>query len=403
MELTNKQMEGLRIAVSRYKEKEPYTCIAGYAGSGKSTLIKFIIAALDIPEDRVVYIAYTGKAAEVLRHKGCANAMTAHKLLYYSQRMPNGKFIFKPKPVLSCVSGATIIPKVVVIDEVSMLPKDMWDLLLSHKIYVIACGDPGQLPPISKDTANDILEHPHIFLDEILRQAQESEIIRLSMDVREGKPIQYMKGNEVQIIHPSEVISGMYDWADEILTATNKKRHEINKFIRESKGFGEEPQPGDKVISLCNHWDCLDVLGENALVNGTIGYIQADAPVELGAHEYHKWYPSQFKEPIYYIRGNIITETGEVFPYIDMDYNAFMTGEYSLTSEQQYFLGRKFYRDVHPYEFNYGYAITCHRAQGSEWDRILVFEERFPFDKEQHKRWLYTAVTRASQKLVLVR
>ena len=83
MILTKKQEEGLKIAVSRYYNNEPYTCISGYAGSGKSTLIKFIIASLDVdPEVEVAYVAYTGKAANVLQSKGCPNATTAHKLLY---------------------------------------------------------------------------------------------------------------------------------------------------------------------------------------------------------------------------------------------------------------------------------------------------------------------------------
>ena len=82
MELTRKQEEGLRIAVERYHQNEPYTVISGYAGTGKSTLIKFIISALDVNPERVAYIAYTGKAAQVLRNKGCPTAMTAHRLLY---------------------------------------------------------------------------------------------------------------------------------------------------------------------------------------------------------------------------------------------------------------------------------------------------------------------------------
>ena len=97
MILTAKQEEGLKIAVARFKAHEPWTCISGYAGSGKSTLVKFIISALNIPEDEVCYVAYTGKAATVLQQKGCPNAMTAHKLLYWASPTPSGKFIFKPK------------------------------------------------------------------------------------------------------------------------------------------------------------------------------------------------------------------------------------------------------------------------------------------------------------------
>jgi exodeoxyribonuclease-5 len=97
MVLTTKQEEGLKIAVERFKSGEPWTCISGYAGSGKSTLVKFIIQALKVPEEQVCYVAYTGKAATVLKQKGCANAMTAHKLLNWASPTPSGKFVIKTK------------------------------------------------------------------------------------------------------------------------------------------------------------------------------------------------------------------------------------------------------------------------------------------------------------------
>ena len=138
MRLTNKQEQGLKIAVERYKNNEPYTVISGYAGTGKSTLIKFIVSALNIVPDAVAYIAYTGKAAQVLKSKGCPNAMTAHRLLYKSIQKMDGTFIHIPWP-----PGSLCDYELIVVDEVSMLPKPMWELLLSHNIYVIATGDPG--------------------------------------------------------------------------------------------------------------------------------------------------------------------------------------------------------------------------------------------------------------------
>lgn len=206
MILTNKQEEGLKIAVARYKNKEPYTCISGYAGTGKSTLVKFIVSALDIDPDFVCYVAFTGKASLILKEKGCPNAMTAHKLLYQSYPRNDGTFWHKPKRPLDKAY------KLIVVDEVSMLPKDMWELLLTHNIHVIALGDPGQLPPIGDD--NGVLAAPHIFLDEIVRQAQESEIIRLTMDIREGKPLELYKGKEVQVIDKKDFEDGIYLWAD---------------------------------------------------------------------------------------------------------------------------------------------------------------------------------------------
>lgn len=388
--LTNKQEQGLKIAVERYKAHEPWTCIAGYAGTGKSTLVKFIIAALNVAPDNVAYITFTGKAASVLRHKGCPNAMTAHKLLYYSKRLPNGKFVFTPRTSLE---GDY---KVIVVDEISMLPKDLWELLLRHRVYIIACGDPFQLPPINKNADNHVLDTPHIFLDEIMRQAEESEIIRLTMNIREGKPIQYQRGSEVQVVSPDDVVSGMYDWADQIICATNKKRLDINTYMRAAAGRGELPEDGDKIIACRNCWDIIDTTGENALVNGTIGYLDG---IAFGTQEY----PIYGFPTVPVIRTGLRTDDGG-FDEIMLDQQALMTGKKFLTPEQEYQIYRRAsLKGLEPIEFNYGYAITCHRAQGSEWEKVLVFEESFPFDKEEHARWLYTACTRPSEKLVLVR
>lgn len=392
MTLTDKQNEGLKIAVARYKAREPWTCIAGYAGTGKSTLVKFIIDALHINLGDVAYITFTGKAASVLRHKGCPNAMTAHKLLYYSKRLPNGKYVFSPRKTLEKNW------QLIVVDEISMLPKDLWELLLSHKKHIIALGDPFQIPPINKNADNHVLEQPHIFLDEIMRQAQESEIIRLTMNIRNYQPIDYFKGEEIQVVSEQDVVDGMYTWADQIITATNRKRHEINNYMRQAAGRGPEPEIGDKIICCRNCWDTTDITGENALVNGTIGYI---GDFSLGLQEY-PFILQLPKVPVLY--SQILTNEDGIFEDVMIDYKSLKEGKPFLSPEQAYQIYRKpDLRALEPIEFNYGYAITGHRAQGSEWDKVLVFEESFPFNKEEHARWLYTACTRASEKLVLVR
>lgn len=206
MELTKKQQEGLKIALERYKNGEKYTVISGYAGSGKSFLVNFIIQAIGIPENKVAFVAYTGKAAQVLKEKGNLNPTTLHKLLYQPIPKRNGSFIFKPKE--------SIDYSLVVVDEVSMVPGSMWHLLLSHDAYVIALGDPFQLPPVDKKDTQDVLSHPHIFLDEIMRQAQDSEIIRLSMWVREGKSLFSYQGSGKEVLITDKEEYGMLEWAD---------------------------------------------------------------------------------------------------------------------------------------------------------------------------------------------
>ena len=393
MILTTNQMKGLKIAVERYKTNQKYTIISGYAGSGKSTLVRFIIDAIGVDEEKVCYCAFTGKAAEVLRKKGNKNVCTLHKLLYEHIPKPNGGFFRKKRIEL----GYNII----VVDEVSMAPKSLIDLLFSHNVYVICLGDPGQLPPIDKNEDNHLLDNPHIFLDEIMRQAQESEIIRLTMKIRNNELIDYYNGKDVKIIPYSQLTTGVLTWGDQILTATNAKRELINNQMRSLAGRSGAPQDGDKIICLRNYWDDLSN-NENALVNGSIGILQNSFKTW---REIPKIVKSNIKKFDVLMGDLVISETNDIYNLIEMDYNMFLTGKKCCGWQLSYKLGklRPKYGDLVPKEFAYAYAITCHKAQGSSWPNVVVLEESFPFDKIEHARWLYTACTRASEKLVLVR
>ena len=396
MELNEKQKNGLTLALQRYKNKEKYTVIAGYAGAGKSTLVRFIIEELKtygVKETDVCFACFTGKAAQVLLKKGNKNVITLHKLLYKSIPKESGGFVRIPNP--------SIPYKIVVVDEVSMAPKTLMDLLFKHNVYVICLGDPFQLPPVDKKEDNHLLDAPHIFLDEIMRQAQESEIIQLSMAIRENRPIEVFQGKEVQILNKEELNTGMLTWADQILVATNATRVSINTQMRKLLNFGEQPQDGDKIICLRNYWDCFSD-NEEPLVNGTIGILKDSFLTK-------RYLPRIVKSTdglshIDLIMGDFISDSGMYFHSLEMDKKMIDTGEFSLDWKTVYQLNRNpKTRDIPPFEFTYGYAITCHKAQGSEWDKVLVIEEKFPFDKIEHARWLYTAVTRSSEKLVLVR
>lgn len=393
MVLTKKQEEGLKIAVERYLNDEKYTVISGFAGSGKTTLVRFIIEALDVDENEVCYCAFTGKAAEVLRKKGNKNTCTLHKLLYESIPKPTGGFFRKPK---------TEIPySIIVVDEISMAPKTLIDLLFKHNVYVICLGDPFQLPPIDKDEDNHLLEHPHIFLDEIMRQAQESEIIRLTMKIRNQEDIDFYNGNEVKIIPYNQLNTGILQWGDQILTATNIKRQAINNQMRELHQYPDYPVNGDKVICLRNYWEEFSE-NEDALINGTIGFLRDSF--------------QSFRQIPAFVKSNIrkfdllisdihIPETGDKYNMVEIDRKMIMTNEKCCDWKLSYQLGklRPRYGEIVPKEFAYAYAITVHKSQGSEWNRVVVLEETFPFDKTEHARWLYTACTRASEKLVLIR
>lgn len=391
MVLTNKQEQGLKIAIDRYKNNERFTVISGYAGTGKSTLVKYLIAALNVREDNVCYAAFTGKAAQVLLKKGNKNVSTLHRLLFKSFPKPDGTFYRR--------KVSSIPYKIVIVDEVSMAPKSLMQILFSFKnVHIICLGDPFQLPPVDANEDNHLLDNPHIFLDEVMRQAQESEIIRVTMDIRQGKPLAYMQGQEVMILPKSELSTGMLQWADQILVATNQTRVNINNQMRELLGRGSTPEDGDKVICLKNYWDIF-ADNDDPLVNGTIGYLNNSFSSFLQLP-----YRAFEGKRVGTIQGNVISDSGATYSNLNMDKKLILTGENSLDWKTMYRLkGNPRTAHLVPLEFTYAYAITGHKAQGSEWPNVLVIEERFPFDKTEHARWLYTCATRAEEKLVLVK
>lgn len=355
-------------------------------------MVRFIIDALPVKEKDVVYTSFTGKATLVLKEKGNKNTLTLHKLLYEHIPKKDGTYVR--------IAKASIPFKVVVVDEISMVPKDMISLLFSHNgIFVICLGDPAQLNPISSNDNNKLLDNPHIFLDEIMRQSQDSEIIQLTMDIRAGKRLEPKNGKEVKIIKRKDLSTGMLLWADQIIVATNKERDNINKQVRQLLGKGDEPEENDKIICQKNYWDKFSNNG-NPLLNGLTGTIK-------NVHTTTDWLPKWLEKGkgINYICGTFENEEGKYS--IMADRKMLNTGEKSIDAYTDYKLRNpnkkgRYRLPLPPLEFLYGYAISCWKAQGSEWDKVLVLEEDFPWDREEHKRFLYTAATRAREKLVIV-
>ena len=391
MELTPKQLQGLEIAIQRYRAGEKYTVISGYAGSGKSTLVKFIVSALQIPEEAIVYACFTGKACNVLQQKGNKNVCTLHRLLYEFRPKADGTFFKLARPNLDPY-------KIVIVDEVSMASNELIKQLFKHRVYVICLGDPFQLPPINPEDDNHLLDKPHVFLDEIHRQAQESEIIRLSMAIREEKPLELFDGNDVKVISKKQMVNGMYTWADQILCAKNETRININNEMREMLGREGAPQDGDKVICLRNYWDVASDNGD-PLVNGTIGYLKNSYSRTVN---YPYWINGGGRFEV--IDSDVVTDTGATLSHLLLDKRLILEGRESLDWKTRYALGKNEKTQwMVPKEFTYGYAITCHKAQGSSFPKVLIIEENFPFQKTEHARWLYTALTRAEEKAVIVK
>lgn len=397
MELNKKQKEGLELAVTRYINKEKITVIAGYAGTGKSTLVKFIISALekyDVDSEKdVVYTSFTGKATQVLQKKGNKNVKTLHKLLYDFYPRSNGTFFKKPVDYISY--------KIVIVDECSMVPKELFNQLLKYPVHIICLGDPGQLPPVDKSDDNELLINPHIFLDEIMRQEEQSEIIQLTMKIRAGEELKTFKGKEVQILEYKDLTSGMLLWADQIICSTNATRVELNQKIRDLLNKNGKPQDGDKIICLRNYWDIFSN-NLSPLVNGTIGYLKNTQELSISIPKY---ITNDRLKSIDTINCDFISDDDiSIYNNLLIDKKMILENEPTLNFKESFKMSKnEELKDLVPLSFTYAYAITCHKSQGSEWDNVLVIEESFPFDKDEHIKWLYTACTRAAKKLVIIK
>lgn len=316
-------------------------------------MVKFIINALAQeyhinPEEDVVFTSFTGKATLVLQKKGNKNISTLHKLLYNHYPLPNGGYKRERITHLDY--------KIVIVDECSMVPMSLFKDLARHKnLYVICLGDPGQLPPIHNDENNHLLDHPHIFLDEIMRQAAESEIIQLTMKIRNDEPIPYMKGKEVQVLRSSELNTGMLTWADQVLCATNQTRLDYNNKIRKMLGREGDPQDGDKMICLHNYWEVFSD-NKNALVNGTVGFLKNPYISYMNIFPYQTIENSS-RMP--YMNADFITDAGEEYKSLNLDKHLIDTGKNILNWKNSYRMGKNSRLcSAIPKEFSYGYAIT---------------------------------------------
>ena len=304
--------------------------------------------------------------------------MTAHKLLYYSEEQPDGTFVHTPRKKLEKKF------KLIVCDEASMLPQEMIDLLLSHNVHILFLGDSEQLPPI--DGCQTILDNPHVFLTEITRQALDNPIIKLSMDIRNGESFEYGGDKRCRIMPTNKVSNGLLLGADQIIVGKNITRHKINEYIRRLKWQDEytfDPKNGEKCICLKNHWNTVGSNGD-PLINGQIGNLYNIQIIE--EYPYGK-----------IIIADFFSDDGGLYKELKIDYNLLVDGKPTINKDNW----KDFVGFSKLYEFAFGYAITCHKSQGSEFDKVVVYDEAFG-DEEQKKRWRYTAVTRAAKQLVVV-
>ncbi len=395
--------------------------VFGYAGTGKTTITTLAMQALGLEAmtpgglGGVLFAAFTGKAVLVMTRKGTP-AQTIHSLIYRLSeaspeeiarvseelaalerdlpRMGPGErgfaeaqiaqlrlrldHIHEPQFVLNPQSDLRDAD-LLVLDEVSMVGKKMADDLLAFGKPILVLGDPGQLPPV-KDEGFFVKGEPDVMLTEIHRQAADSPILRLATMAREGQPIPFgafddnvwkMSRHDVtpaQLLHGGQVICG-----------TNAMRRRLNMAMKQAAGFAADypTGAGEKIICLRNRHD----LG---LINGMF--------LTLSAVQPHPHNPRAF-------RAEIETEDGVAIGGAQ----DFWRGEYDdhLLFDPN--------RNRHEWsvrrgliETSWGYAITCHKAQGSQYPTVIVVDDGFGHSTEARKQWLYTAITRAEHGLLLL-
>lgn len=339
----------------------------GFAGTGKTTIARELANEV---KGSVHFACFTGKAALVLRKKGCFGASTIHSLIYEPVRLPGGGVEFELKED-SAASHAALL----VIDEVSMVGEDIAKDLLSFGCKVLVLGDPAQLPPVFGE-GFFINADPDFMLTEVHRQAQDNPIIRMSMDVREGRGLkvgQYGSSTVApRFSMRQQALQEMLCASDQVLCGTNRTRQSLNTLIRGQKGLTGLPNPsmpavGDRLVCLKNKRD-------KGLFNGGLFEVLS-------------------------VANDDNTSSMEVLSLDEAD------SRVDIQVPAELFIGgdkKKNWYDFLTYEeFTYGWALTVHKSQGSQWDNVTVFDESATF-KEHAAKHLYTAITRAAEKVTVI-
>lgn len=360
------QQESALKAVSAWfaDDKAPQVFrLFGYAGTGKSTLATAI--ADDVRgggDNKVMFAAFTGKAALVMQSKGCWGARTIHSLIYKLEEERRGdlRFILNRD---SDLDRADLL----VIDEVSMVNDELAKDLLSFGVKTLVLGDPAQLPPV-KGTGYFTEAEPDAMLTEVHRQARDNPIIRVSMDVRAGKPLEPCAHWPCRVIPRADLDQKEVLGADQVLVGLNRTRVTYNGRIRQLKGMDASgPVAGDKLVCLRNNREKMLLNGGIWRANGVKGR-RASFIMDLESED-SPGLTAEVRVHSYFFHGR----------------------EAELTWEERKGLD----------EFTFGYALTCHKSQGSQWKDVMLFDESGSF-REDARRWLYTGVTRAAERLTVV-
>lgn len=362
LDLSPIQQEAVNAVSAWYEKKDKQVFkLFGYAGTGKTTLARHFADTILGERERALYAAYTGKAAHVLRTKGCRGASTIHRLIYKTTQDDKGKLHFSLDDESSLVYADLLI-----LDEVSMVGEKIAEDLESFGTPLLVLGDPAQLPPI-QDAGYYTNGKPDIMLTEIHRQAEGNSIIEMATKTRNQCPLGIGKYGDSAVIF--KMIPELCLEADQMIVGKNVTRRSYNQAFRRQLGLGNKlgeglPEVSDKIICLRNNH-------EMGLLNGSI------------------WSVDKVKET-------------EFTDKLLLDIRSEERTMKGVEVHKDYFLGGVVHwrEELDANSFDYGYAITCHKSQGSQWDNVVIIDESAVFGATRWK-WLYTAITRAAEKVTI--
>jgi len=386
--------------------------LCGYAGTGKTFLIDHTVRKLGlVPGKSAVFVAPTGKAASVLL-RGGTPAGTVHSLIYVREEDievdENGEIISERFLRFTKKESIDSDIRLIVVDETSMVPDEVLRDLLSFGVKCLFSGDPAQLPPVGG--SNTLLSMPCVTLTEIVRQEAGNPIVRLAAKARAGEPIGFGSyGDEVVVMPKSQLSPAdrrrLFLEADQIIVGTNRTRLSINREIRTYLGVppgAALPVDGEKIICTLNDWSkTIDDAGEFHLVNGIIGtcYNVREQEDGLGQLDFKPDFLDRRTDNLpfdtgIFLRGQFFHGYGNKACLLQ---NGVLVHENNFPALRRH----KVKREDTVCRFEFAYAVTCHKAQGSEYDFVIVIDESRFF--EDAARWLYTAITRARKKLLILR
>jgi exodeoxyribonuclease-5 len=351
MKLTEEQKSLIRGVMAEIKTQQVVT-VGGYAGTGKSTIIKVLLEAFRHKNLSFAVCAYTGKAANVLRKKGLESAQTIHSAIYKPTTDENENTVWVRASIydqnIQSIDGF-------IVDEASMVSKEIHDDLLYFDRPIIYVGDHGQLEPIGSKF--NLMSDPMFRLETVHRNA--GEIAHFAEHLRKGKsPSKFDGRTKVQICSESAVDDRHLASVDQIIVAFNKTRVGINERVRTEKKINASyVSIGDKVI-------CLRNKRKEGLFNGMQGLVTF----------------VRKNEKFDFISDGVLYQKVKY----DMDQFGKEKNEFDFASEKN--------------PFDYAYAITCHKAQGDQFGNVIVYEQEC--DKWDHVRWSYTAASRAVNGLI---